>query len=258
MTQAVLFLAILLLAVSCKKTGSPDINLEQSGHPLASKILAPGMGTVGLIQDRKVFVYFLNENYRWVLDKLSQFTIPEKNQGLIAMGIGTIGVIEDKQIKFYSLDAYNNWVSEERFTFELPKSYDRLVSVKMPWEIGILALEDNGFLEFYYLNQEGHWFHDETAVFEIPQGINNYFSLGNMTIAVVDDHRLGLYYLHPEGGWEFMDDYVLRLPEGYDAIIPWEPGIMAVLIGKVLEFYELDLIEERWIMDEDMRFELPI
>jgi hypothetical protein len=252
-----LFSALLLMTASCKREKNKNINIEQAGHPVASRILAPGMGTVGLIQEGKVYVYFLNEQYRWVLDKLSQFNIPEKNEGLLAMGIGTIGVVEGREIHFFSLDAYNTWVSDERFRFTLPRSYDRILSVKMPWELGFIALEINGFVEFFYFDESGNWVHDETAVFAIPEGIKHYFSLGNMTMAVVDDHRLGVYSLNQEGGWEFLDDYVLRLPGGYDAIIPWEPGIMAVLIDESLEFFELDLDEGRWVMDEAMRFVLP-
>jgi hypothetical protein len=251
-----LFAAVALLP-SCREASTKNQNIEQDGHPVASRILAPGMGTVGLVQDDKVYVYFLNEQHRWVLDKLSQFNIPEKNEGLLAMGIGTIGVIQGRELHFYRLDAYNNWVSDERFLFELPRSYDRIFSIKMPWELGLIGLEINGFLEFFYFDESDVWVHDETAVFSIPEGIEQYFSLGNMNIAVVDDHRLGVYYLNEVGKWEFMEEHVLRLPGGYDAIIPWEPGIIAVLIDGVLEFFELDLVEGRWVTDGDMRFELP-
>ena len=256
-TGYLLLFAAVSLMPSCRRTTTKDQNIEQSGHPVASRILAPGMGTVGLTQDGKVYVYFLDEQHRWVLDKLSQFNIPEKNEGLLAMGIGTIGVIDGRDIQFYRLDAYNNWVIDERFRFELPRSYDRLLSVKMPWELGFIAMEFSGYVEFFYFDESGIWVHDETAVFAIPEGIDHYFSLGNMSIAVVDDHRLGVYFLNEEGIWEFMDEHVLRLPGGYEAIIPWEPGIIAVLLDGALEFFELDLLEGRWVTDGSMRFELP-
>lgn len=257
--MAVLFVctACILLTNACKRERNTNINIEQTGHPVASRILAPGMGTVGLIQEGKVYVYFLNEQHRWVLDKMSQFNIPEKNEGLLAMGIGTIGVIDGRDIHFFNLDAYNNWVSDARFRFSLPRSYDRVISVKMPWELGMIGLEIGGYVEFFYFDESDNWVHDETAVFAIPDEIQQYFSLGSMTMAVVDDHRLGVYFLNPEGQWEFLDDLVLRLPGGYDAIIPWEPGIIAVLIDETLEFYQLDLAEGRWLTDEAMRFLLP-
>lgn len=257
MAGFLILLAAVSLLPSCRRTANRNQNVEQAGHAEASRILAPGMGTVGLIQDGKVYVYFLNDQHRWVLDKMSQFNIPEKNDGLLAMGIGTIGVIDGRAVHFYHLDAYNEWVREDRFRFDLPRSYDRIISVRMPWELGIIALEINGYLEFFYFGESDAWVHDETAVFAIPEGIGHYFSLGDMTIAVVDDHRLGVYFLNEQGAWEFMDDQVLRLPGGYEAVIPWEPGIIAVLVDGALEFFQLDLYGGQWITDTAMRFELP-
>lgn len=252
-----LLLLTFCLATGCRQRPEPNVNVEYAGHPLASRILAPGMGTIGLIDDGKVFVYFVNEKQQWVLDKLSQFEIPEKNEGLLAMGTGTIGVVADNSIHFFRLDAYNHWVSDPKYEFILPKRYDRIMGVRMPWEMGMVVLETNGMLDFYYFDESGQWVADETATFQIPEGINQCFSLGDMTIAIADKEKLGVYYLHPEGYWDFVEEFVLQLPEGYDAIIPWETGFIAVLIGQTLEFFQLDPDHGRWLYLEDMAFQLP-
>lgn len=252
-------LLALLIVAGCKEKTVRSVNIEQLGNPLAEKILAPGLGTIGLINEDKVFTYFLNEEGAWMLDKLSQFNIPEDNQGLLALGLGTMGVVQDTQIHFYRLDANNEWVSEPRLTFDLPAKYDRIFSVKMPWELGLIAIAYEGIITFYYREENGAWILDETASFALPPDILNYFSLGDMTIAVTDqNHKMGFYFLNPEGSWEFADQYVLQLPVGYQAIIPWESSIIAVLMGQGLEFYAFTPDEGGWLNYEDMAFTLPI
>jgi len=259
-----LFVSLLLLAcmallqTGCQRRSGANINIEQAGHPLASRILTPGFGTVGVIDDGKVYVYhYLSEKQEWILDKLSQFMIPENNNGLITFGMGTIGVVAGRSIQFYQLDAYNNWVSNPRYTFALPKRFDRIIGVRMPWEMGMLAVEHKGLVDFFYFDGSGEWVRDETATFRIPRGIDHCFSLGDMTMAIADGKKLGVYYLHPEGYWDFVEEFVLQLPEGYDAIIPWESGFIAVLMGNVLEFFQLDPGNDRWLHLEDMAFMLP-
>lgn len=242
---------------ACRQHPTPDINIEQAGHPVASRILAPGMGTIGLIEDGKVYVYYVNEHQKWILDKLSQFEIPSGNAGLLALGTGTIGVIQNRAIAFYQLDAYNHWVANPRYHFELPRQYERIIGVRMPWEMGMVVIESKGMLDFYYFDESGHWVLDETATFHIPEGIDHCFSLGDMTIAIADKEKLGVYYLHPEGYWDFVEEFVLQLPEGYEAIIPWETGFIAVLMGNTLEFFRLDPENDRWLYLEEMAFVLP-
>lgn len=250
-------LAVVILAGGCGKKPLPGINIEQAGHAIAEKILAPGLGTIGLIDSGKVYVYYTSEDRRWMLDKQSQFSIPEDNEGLIALGMGTIGIVRGNEILFSRLNAYNEWVADERITFGLPRKYDRIISVKMPWDLGVLAVEDEGFLTFYYRSETDSWTFDETATFKIPEGIEGYFSLGDMTIAVTDKGKLGFYYLDNEGVWQFANDYVLQLPENTQAIIPWESSIIAVLVDTRLEFFMLDMDQGGWLQYEDMAFELP-
>lgn len=253
-----LILISLLLAVSCRRVES-NYNIEQADHPAGRHILAPGMGTLGLIEEGKIIVYyFMPEKDVWMQDKTSQFFIPEDNRGLLSLGMGTLGVLGEQQIDFYRLDQENHWRREDRFTFRLPRRYNRLLAVKMPWEMGVLAAEMNNHLEFFYHDGHSEWRHDETASFRIPDGIDHYFSMGNMTIAVVSDNKLGLYYLHPEGDWRFLDQssLVLKLPDNYEAIIPFEPGIIAILKDNLLSFYELNMSERRWEVDRGMDFYL--
>ncbi len=248
-------LSMLLLTLACQREPA-NINIEQKSNPVAEKIMAPGMGTIGLISDQEMFVYFLNETSQWIKDRTSQFQIPEDNQGLLALGMGHLGVLHEEQLNVYRLDQENQWKAEERYTFTLPRRYDRIMAVKMPWEMGILAFEMNGFLEFYYFDNNNQWRHDETASFRIPEGIDDYFSMGNMTIAVTSDNKLGIYFLHPEGDWRFLDEesLVLQLPAGHEAIIPFEPGTMALLQDSVLSFYQIDLENNRWLQDRVMDF----
>ena len=198
-----IFVTLLLLALGmgfqgCKRQTTSSVNIEQAGHPVASRILAPGMGTIGVIDNGKVYVYFLNEKQEWILDKLSQFEIPEDNQGLIATGMGTIGVVTGREIRFHRLDATNNWISDPRYTFRLPRKYDRIIGIRMPWEMGIIGIENNKMLDFYYFDDAGEWVRDETASFQIPKGVDHCFSLGDMTVAIADAvHLLTVFYYIP-------------------------------------------------------------
>ena len=254
-----LFLVLLaILVTGCRQRPTPNINIEQAEHTVASKILSPGMGTIGLIEEGKVSIYYMDEDRRWLPDTLSQFNIPENNEGLLTLGSGTIGVIMNSQIHLYRLDNYDQWVTDPSYNFSIPKRYDRILTANMPWELGMLLLAKDSNIDFYYFNEETGWVIDETATFKIPPGIKHYFSLGDMTIGVADDKKLGVYYLHPEGEWQFVEDMVLQLPEDYDAIIPWDTGFIAILKGDVLEFYMLDLEEGIWLHIEDMAFTIQL
>jgi hypothetical protein len=252
-----LFLVIILMTIllsGCRERPVPNINIEQKEHKVASKIIAPGMGTIGLIENGTLTVYYIDENRKWHPDSLSKFDIPAGNQGLLALGAGTIGVVMKSGIHIYRLDNHNNWATDPRHDFPVPKRYDRMMAAKMPWEMGMILIENDSYIDFYYFDEENGWLFDETATFRIPSGIRKCMSLGDMTIAITDEMKLGIYYLHPEGEWQFADDIVLQLPENYEAIIPWETGFIAVLMGNTLEFYKLDLQEGTWLHIEDMAF----
>lgn len=253
--KACLLVVFFMFTAACSRTDS-NLNVEQAHNLQAQHILAPGMGTIGLIQNQQVYVYYLNEQHQWILDKTSQFNIPDDNNGLIALGMGNLGVVGDDQISVYRLDQENKWMQEEKYSFTLPRRYKRMLAVKMPWEMGVLAFEMNGRLEFYYYDEQNNWNHDETASFIIPDGIDDYFSMGNMTIAVIHENKLGLYYLHPEGDWRFLDQdhLVLKLPEDQQGVIPFEPGTIALLRDNQLNFYMLNTDEKRWVMDPAMSF----
>ncbi len=246
----------LILFEGCKPAPPSDVNIELADHPKAKHLLAPGRGTIGIIEEGAVNIFYLDKENQWVPDPDSRFTIPEKNQGILAMGDGTIGVRIRGGMHFYKLSASQTWEKDPALTFDLPRRYGHMLSVKMPWETGILAFERDRYLEFYY-HEDGEWLYDETALFSIPEGITHYFSMGNMTIAIVEGGKLGLYYLHPEGDWRFLEDHVLRLPDAYDAIIPYEMGVIAILKEQQLDFYELNLSTGRWSVYEEVSFQLP-
>ncbi len=255
---AFLILAATTLVTGCGRPGPSNINVEQAHNPAAWHILAPGMGTIGIITDATIDVYYHDEDRFWVQDPASRFHIPENNKGVLALGMGSIGVITGRMLHVYRLDPYNQWREEEHFAFELPGRYDRLLAVHMPWELGVIGVETEGMVDFYYF-YDGAWQADPGATFHIPSGITAYYPLGDMTLAVVDGKKLGLYYLGPEGGWEFMDQdpYVLLLPGGYDGIIPFNAGMLAILKDNRLDFYQLSLEREQWIRYNDLQFELP-
>ncbi len=259
MKAAFYFSIIMLVFVSCGRREMPsDINLEQIHNPKAQHILAPGMGTIGIVSEGSIHIHYPGEDGSWQLDEDSRFDIPEHNRGVLAIGIGTIAVAEGKNLNFYRLDAFNQWQQQEYLCFDLPEKYDRLIAMKMPWEIGVIGIEKDGIVDFYYFYDKS-WQYDPTASFVIPTDISSYYPAGDMTIAVVDGHKLGIYYLTPDEGWEFMDidSYVLLLPDGYEGIIPYEKQTIAVLRDNKLIFFSLDLENDRWVILSDLQFNLP-
>ncbi len=246
--------------LSCRReAATPDINLEQLHRPAMQHILAPGMGTIGIINDAYINIYYFDESGEWLSDQASRFSIPENNRGLLAMGMGTIAVVQDQRLHFYRLNAFNRWQEEDYLQFSLPSKYDRLTAMKMPWEIGVLAIETDGILEFYFFYDDA-WQHDPTASFAIPTGITDYYPAGDMTIAVVDQQKLGLYFLGPEEGWAFMEHeaFVLLLPDGYTGIMPYERHKISVLVDNSLHFFAIDLENDRWISLNELQFDLPL
>lgn len=259
MRTALYFALFFLLMAGCSRQELPsDINLEQAHNPEAQHILAPGMGTIGLISEGSIHIYFPGEGGDWLPDEGSRFDIPENNHGVLAMGMGTIAVAEDRTLNFYRLDTFNQWQQQEYLAFNLPDKYDRLMAMKMPWEIGVIGIERDGIVDFYYFYDKS-WQHDPTASFVIPAGISSYYPAGDMTIAVVDDHKLGIYYLTPDEGWEFMDiaSYVLLLPDGYGGIVSYDQRSIAVLRAGKLHFFSLDTENDRWVVQNDLQFNLP-
>lgn len=257
-----LFLSLAFAAaclLSCTREAPPaDINLEQAHRPAMQHIMAPGMGTIGIISDGYINIYYFDESGEWLPDKASRFSIPEDNRGVLAMGMGTIAVAHDQTLHFYRLNSYNRWQEEDYLQFRLPSKYDRLTVMKMPWEIGVLAIETDGILEFYFFYDDV-WQQDPTASFVIPTGISDYFTIGDMTIAVIDQQKLGLYFLGPEEGWEFLDHeaFVLLLPDGYDGIMAYDRQQIGVLADSSLHFFAIDLERDRWISLHGLQFDLP-
>lgn len=256
--QTWLFLAFFLALGSCGPERPSNINAEQQHNPAAQSILATGMGTIGLIRDGAVHVFYLDEKGGWLPDEESRFRIPAKNRGVLAMGNGIIGVVKNGRINFYRIDDQNQWQQEEAYTFDLPRRYDRLVAMKMPWDPGAIGIESDGLISFFYFDNGG-WRTDPWATFVVPEGITGYYAMGDMTMAVTDDQKLGLYYMVPEEGWEFMDRdvFVLLLSEGHDGILPLDHRFIAVLKDGGLHFYQLDLENDRWLSLSGLHFELP-
>lgn len=255
-----LFLLVAGAMASCGPSTS-NINLEQAHNEAAHHILSPGLGWLGIIQDQEVHMFYFTRNYTWEVDNVNPFPIPEKNDGLLGMGLGSIGVVSDGALNLYIQDQSGQWTKDDRYTLELPRGYRRIFTVKQEWELAYVAMELDGRIVFYYFSEEQQqWQQDETATFTLPPGIEDYFSMGNMTIAIVGDNKLGLYYLHPEGEWVFAEDYILRLPEQRLGVIPFEPGIIAVMEpwddSKRLQFYQLDISSDMWIIEEAMNFYL--
>lgn len=244
--------------VACGPGHQPDINVEQAHNPDAQKILAPGLGTIGVIRDGAVHVYYPDEGGQWHRDEASRFRIPQKNRGVLAMGNGVLGVVQKGRINFYRMDEQHQWQQEEAYTFELPRRYDRLVAMKMPRGPGAVGIESDGMIRFsYFDNME--WQTEPWATFVVPGGITGCYAMGDMTMAVTDGQKLGLYYLVPEEGWEFMDHdaFVLLLPDAHDGIIPLDHHSIAVLKGDGLHFFQLDIENDRWLSLPRLHFELP-
>lgn len=247
-----------VIATACKKQPS-SFNLEQKNHPTAQKIMAPGMSSIGLINDGQLFVYYLSESQEWVLDKVSQFDIPSKNDGLLALGMGTIAVLNNDKLYFYYMNSSHEWDNSYELTMPVPSDYKKISAMKMPWQHGAIALEDhNKTIRFYYLDDNKRWQNDETANFTLPENIENYIMMGAMEIAIISDNKLGIYQLDYAGNWQFIDNMVLALPEDTEAVLSFEPGIIATLSDNTLHFFEADMDNGLWILDETMNFPLPL
>lgn len=248
----------LVIGSGCKKQPSV-INIEQAHNPISQKIMAPGLGTIGIIKQEQIFVYYLNESHRWILDKVSQFEIPDNTQGVLAMGMGFIGVVQDRVMYFYYLDAQHQWARDENVMFVLPRKYERISTMRIPWDVGQIVVEEiKGLLSFYYIDESGRWLKDETAEFVIPPNTDDYLMLGDMEIGTITGNKLGVYQLTEQGNWVFAENMILVLPENTQAVLSFEPGIIAVLINDILiRFFELDTMEEKWVSDESMDFVIP-
>ncbi len=257
--KSLLIIAVALLSFNgCKREVISDINLEQAHNPHLQQLVAPGNGTIGIIRNGAIDMYYYDNSEGWIADDKARFDIPRNNRGILSMGMGTIGVVTGNQLTFFKLDPFNEWQKQSHLGFSLPKHYDRLVSMHMPWEIGVLGVERDGKVDFYFYYDD-EWHHDSTSVFVIPAGITSYYPAGEMTIAIVDGMRLGLYFLGPEDGWSFMDhdNYILLLPDDYKGLIPMGKSRIAVMEGKSLNFYALDLKNDRWVVHTDLQFHLP-
>lgn len=251
------FLAVLFLATSCQRKPS-SFNLEQVNNPEAQHIITPGMSSVGIVNNNILYVYYLNENKVWVLDKVSQFEIPEKNHGILALGMGILGILNNDELFFYYMDSSHQWNQNYEMTMLLPPGYKRLSAMRMPWQHGVVAVErPEGMINFYYLDSNEQWQKDETATFILPENIDDYVMLGAMRVGIVSENKLGFYEIGHTGEWEFQNDMVLNLPENADAIISFEPGIISILKDNMLEFYEADTDNRYWILDDTMNFSLP-
>ncbi len=250
-------IAVLLFG-GCRSEVPSNINLEQAHNLKTQHIIAPGNGTIGIIHNGSVHMYYYDEREGWLADDVTRFDIPDGNRGILSMGMGTIGVVMDDQLNFFRVNTFNEWQEQPHLCFSLPKKYDRLVSMHMPWEIGVLGIEQEGVLNFYFYYDDD-WHHDPTSGFNVPAGISSYYPTGEMTIAIVDNQKLGLYFLGPEEGWSFMDhdNFILLLPDHYQGIIPVGTSRMAVLEGQNLNFYALDLENDRWVLHTDLKFDLP-
>lgn len=249
---------LMILVAGCSPRYESNINLEQAHNPAARHILAPGYHTIGIIEDGVMKVFFMDEDSQWIADSGSFFHLPENNRGIVAMGNGIIGVAKNQLLTFYHLEDYQRWVVSDLPVFELPRRYDRVVSMEMSDRSACIGIEKGGLVLFYRTTDD-QWQQDERNNFLIPQGISGYYPLGDLTIAIVDEHRLGLYFLDPEEGWDFMDhdSFVLPLPSEYEGVIPLDKRLVSVLKDGTLMFYYLDLFEDRWVFLEDLHFKLP-
>lgn len=253
-----LLILALVMAYGCKKQPS-SYNLEQAGNPAGYKLMAPGLGTIGIIHDNQVFVYYLNESHSWILDKVSQFEIPEKNQGLLALGMGFMGVVQDDIMHFYYLNAENQWTRDQEVKFVLPKNRKKISTMRMPWDIGQIAVEDDqGVIHFFYINEQARWVKDETALFVLPAPLDSYLMLGSMEVGVIHNNKLGVYRLDDQGEWHWIENMVLTLPDNARAVISFEPGTIAVLLDtNILRFFDMDPLAQQWVMDQSMDFAIP-
>ncbi len=259
MKKHTLIISMLALAFyACGPERPANINLEQAHNPLAQHILAPGFGTMGLIGDGAIHVYFQDEEGRWIVDEGSRFDLPVRNRGVIAMGMATIGVAEGRMMNFYRISDNEKWEMIEGLSFELPRRFDRLLSMNLNWEMALLGVVTGDQTVFYYYDGT-EWLEDD-SIFISPKGIEAHYPMGDMTLVIRDREKLGLYYHVPGEGWEFFDHdpYVMLLPEeGVDGLIPVETRMLSLLKDGVLSFYQLDLTNERWNLLTGSDFELP-
>ncbi len=255
--KTVLIVLMFFMMAACQKKQS-SINLEQINNKKAHHIITPGMSSMGIIRDEKVYVYYLNESRVWVLDRVSQFDIPRHNEGLLSAGMGTIAVLRKGRLFFYNMDATLSWDGNYEMTMPLPEKYKRITAMKMPWQRGVIAIEEPaGLINFYYLDETKRWKTDDKARFVLPAGIDYYVMMGGMDIAIVSERKLGVYKLEFDGQWTFQDDMVLTLPHNTDAVLSYEPGTIAVLTGNVIQFFEADFENRHWVLDDTMNFTIP-
>jgi hypothetical protein len=260
MPKNILFslLALAVLSLPSCKNKQKSINLEQINNPSAQHIITPGMNSIGLIHNQKIFVYYLNESRVWVLDQNSQFDIPKKSEGLLATGMGSVAVLHRNNLYFYNMNASLQWESTHELVMPIPEGYKRISAMRMPWQRAAIGIEDeDGQIRFYYLDDKKTWQMDETATFTIPAGIDDYIMMGSMEIAIISENKLGIYQLSYDGTWAFQDDMVLSLPDNTDAVLSYESGSIAVLTGDLIQFYEPDYTNRYWLLDDTMNFHIP-
>jgi len=247
-----------ILVISCTPRRPGNINAEQVHNPAAQQLISPGFGTMGVIHNGILDIYYQDDQAAWHVDGMSQFIIPEGNEGVIAMGLGIFGVVINSSLHFYSINDQNEWEEEEHLRFDLPRRYDRLTAMRMPWQIGAIGIETRGVVDFYFLAEE-KWDKDPQASFVIPEEIKSYYPLGEMTIAIRDEQKLGLYF-YAEDEWDFMDHdpFILLLPEGHKGIIPMDNRFIGILDEEKVDFYQLDMANDRWVTLSGLHFELPI
>ncbi len=249
-------MAVIIL-FGCTPRRPENINAEQMHNPAAQHLIAPGFGTVGLIHDGIIDIYFHGDDLDWQVDEQSRFTIPENNEGVLAMGLGVFGVVKNNNLHLYSINDQNQWEEEEHLRFDLPRRYERLTVMRMPWQIGAIGIENGGVVDFYF-QEDDRWEKDDAVSFVIPGDIRAYYPMGEMTMAIADKEKLGLYYF-AEDEWEFMghDPFILSLPEDYQGIIPMNDRYIGILDEGKIDFYQLDMANDRWVTLTGLHFELP-
>lgn len=248
---------------SCKPAPKGNTNIEFEDTPKAAHLVFPGLGWIGVIENDSVSLQLFSGEKGWVPDNVAPFGIPQPNQGILGMGLGSIGVINNDTMQIYIQEMGGSWERAPAYFFVLPEGYRRVFTLKQEWELAVVGIEfAKGRLEFFYFDHySGAWTQDETASFNLPSGIDAYFSLGNMTLAITDRNSLGVYVLHEEGSWHFASEHVLDLPENM-GVVPFEPGIIGV-IKKIAEtyqmhFYQLDVQTNRWVTDQTMTYTISV
>ncbi len=256
-TKTLLIGMAAIILFGCAPRRPENINVEQAHNPAAQHLIAPGFFTIGVIHDGIIDIYFQDNDLDWKVDDRSQFIIPENNEGVLAMGLGVFAVVINNSLHFYSINDQNQWEEEEHLRFSLPRRYDRLTAMRMPWQVSAIGIESGGVVDFYFLEEEV-WEKDDAASFVIPDDIQAYYPIGEMTIAIADKEKLGLYYF-AEDEWDFMDHdpFILSLPEDHQGIIPMDDRYIGILNDEKIDFYQLDLANDRWVTLTGLHFELP-